>query len=79
MNNFFDTDEDRKKFAGRLGALSHNVDFMSVIEVLRKYESELATHLRYIEDDVKLRHLQGRAQVLGELLEYCDQAKAGQF
>ena len=77
--NFFNTDEEMQVFIGRLSALMRNTDFLSVVELLKKYDAELVSHLRYVEDDAKFRHLQGRTQVLGELLELCEKAKSGQF
>lgn len=69
MFDFFDTDESRRNFQRRLSALSLNGDFQEILIVVRRYSNFINELLRCVEDDKKLRQLQGIAQFLHGFLE----------
>lgn len=75
MNDHFDTEEQQKNFVRRIGSLTRIADFLAVAEALRQCQDKLNYEIRHMEDENRLRILQGKSQMLEELLFIIDQSK----
>lgn len=79
MLDFFDNDEKRRNFVRRLNALSLNTDFVEVMATLKAYRTSVDQLLRYVEDDKKLRQLQGTAQFLTDFIELVEETNSNKL